>query len=65
MMEALAPLEWADGYWNVSLHDNTNFDGKELPGTALFAYGMAWVTGNNILKKKNTRPNERLKLYLN
>ncbi|MDO9375819.1 MAG: glycoside hydrolase family 88 protein, partial [Ferruginibacter sp.] len=42
MMKALVPIQRKDGYWNVSLHDSTNFGGKELTGTALFTYGMAW-----------------------
>ncbi len=42
MVKALVPLQRADGYWNVSLHDSTHFGGKELTGTALFTYGIAW-----------------------
>jgi unsaturated rhamnogalacturonyl hydrolase len=42
MVKALAPLQRADGYWNASLHDSTHFGGKELTGTALFTYGLAW-----------------------
>ncbi|HEV2352717.1 MAG TPA: glycoside hydrolase family 88 protein, partial [Puia sp.] len=42
MVKALVPLQRQDGYWNVSLHDSTHFGGKELTGTALFTYGIAW-----------------------
>lgn len=56
MIEALVPLQRADGYWNVSLMDPTNFGGKELTGTALFAYGMAWGVNNGVLKKKKYQP---------
>lgn len=56
MIEALVPLQRADGYWNVSLMDPTHFGGKELTGTALFAYGMAWGVNNGILKKKTYQP---------
>jgi rhamnogalacturonyl hydrolase YesR len=42
MARALASIQRTDGYWNVSLHDSTHFGGKELTGTALFTYGMAW-----------------------
>ena len=42
MVKALVPLQRADGYWNVSLHDPTHFGGRELTGTALFTYGIAW-----------------------
>ena len=52
MMKALAPLQRKDGYWNVSLHDSTNFGGKELTGTSLFIYGMAWGINNGHLNKK-------------
>lgn len=56
MMKALAPLQRADGYWNVSLHDPTNFGGKEMTGTALFVYGMAWGIRNGLLDKKQYGP---------
>jgi unsaturated rhamnogalacturonyl hydrolase len=56
MMTALAPLQRADGYWNVSLHDSTNFGGKELTGTSLFIYGMAWGINNGHLDKKMYLP---------
>ncbi|HEV3413989.1 MAG TPA: glycoside hydrolase family 88 protein [Puia sp.] len=42
MVNALVPLQRPDGYWNVSLHDSTHFGGRELTGTALFTYGIAW-----------------------
>jgi rhamnogalacturonyl hydrolase YesR len=48
MSEALRLVQRTDAFWNVSLHDPTHFPGKELTGTALFTYGMAWGvrTGN-------------------
>jgi unsaturated rhamnogalacturonyl hydrolase len=52
MMAALVPIQRADGYWNVSLHDSIDFGGKELTGTSLFVYGMAWGINNKILDKK-------------
>jgi rhamnogalacturonyl hydrolase YesR len=51
MMEALVPIQRADGYWNVSLHDSTDFGGKEVTGTSLFIYGMAWGLNNKILTR--------------
>jgi len=51
MVSALVPLQRADGYWNVSLHDSTHFGGKELSGTALFTYGMAWGIREGYLDK--------------
>lgn len=56
MMRALAPLQRTDGYWNVSLHDPTNYGGKEMTGTALFVYGMAWGIRNGLLDKKQYAP---------
>lgn len=56
MMTALLPLQRTDGYWNVSLHDSTHFGGKELSGTSLFIYGMAWGINNGHLNKKQYLP---------
>lgn len=52
MTEALAPLQRQDGYWNVSLKDSAHFGGKELTGTALFVYGMAWGIRSGIIDSK-------------
>ena len=56
MMRALAKIQRNDGYWNASLHDSTNFGGKELTGTSLFVYGMAWGINNKILDAKTYLP---------
>src|SRR5258705_1026027 len=56
MMKALASLQRADGYWNVSLHDPTNFGGKELTGTSLFIYGIAWGINNGYLDRNKYLP---------
>ncbi|MBC3785345.1 glycoside hydrolase family 88/105 protein [Spirosoma utsteinense] len=56
MIAALRPLQRPDGYWNVSLHDATNFGGKELTGTALFVYGMAWGVNQGLLDRKVYTP---------
>jgi len=56
MMNALLPLQREDGYWNVSLLDPGNFGGKELTGTALFIYGMAWGMNNGHLSAEKFRP---------
>lgn len=56
MIKALIPIQREDGFWNASLHDPDNFGGKELSGTALFAYGMAWGVNNGILSKKKYLP---------
>jgi unsaturated rhamnogalacturonyl hydrolase len=52
MMKALLPIQRADGFWNVSLHDPYNFGGRETSGTALFVYGMAWGVNNGLLNAK-------------
>lgn len=56
MMGALIPIQRKDGFWNASLHDPTNFGGKEATGTSLFVYGMAWGMNQNILDKKKYMP---------
>lgn len=56
MFEALVPLQRHDGFWNVSLKDSTHFGGKEVTGTALFVYGMAWSINEGFLSKKEYNP---------
>ncbi|MFI5157223.1 MAG: glycoside hydrolase family 88 protein [Sphingobacteriales bacterium] len=56
MIAALIPLQRQDGFWNVSLMDSTHFGGKELTGTALFTYGIAWGINHKILDKKTYQP---------
>lgn len=52
MSKALLKVQRPDGFWNVSLHDPTNFGGKELSGTAFFTYGFAWGMRTGRLKQK-------------
>jgi unsaturated rhamnogalacturonyl hydrolase len=56
MAEALVKVQRKDGFWNVSLHDPTNFGGKEITGTSLFVYGLAWGMNNGYLNKKKYQP---------
>lgn len=56
MCAAILPLQRKDGFWNVSLHDPTNFGGKETSGTALFTYGFAWGVNHGILDKNTYNP---------
>ncbi len=56
MIEALLPVQRKDNFWNVSLHDSSHFGGKELSGTALFVYGMAWGVNHGVLDKKKYLP---------
>ena len=56
MMNAIIPLQRNDGSWNVSLYDSTHFGGKELTGTSLFTYGMAWGINEGFLNRKKFLP---------
>jgi rhamnogalacturonyl hydrolase YesR len=56
MSKALKACQRTDGFWNASLHDESNFGGKELTGTSLFVYGMAWGINNGILDKAEYLP---------
>lgn len=56
MFEALVPLQRTDGFWNVSLKDPDHFGGKEVTGTALFVYGMAWGINQGVISKKDYLP---------
>jgi unsaturated rhamnogalacturonyl hydrolase len=56
MTDAILKCQRKDGFWNVSLHDSTNFGGKEVTGTALFVYGIAWGINNGTLNKKKYQP---------
>lgn len=56
MSKALKKCQRKDGFWNVSLHDETHFGGKETSGTALFIYGMSWGIRNGLLDKKEYMP---------
>jgi rhamnogalacturonyl hydrolase YesR len=56
MVDALMACQRTDGFWNVSLHDSTDFGGKELTGTSLFVYGIAWGINNGTLNRKKYLP---------
>ena len=56
MCAALVKCQREDGFWNVSLHDPSNFGGKEVTGTALFVYGMAYGVRNGILDHDKYMP---------
>jgi rhamnogalacturonyl hydrolase YesR len=56
MLSVLPSIQREDGYWNVSLHDPDHFGGKELSGTSLFVYGMAWGINNNVIDRKTYLP---------
>ena len=56
MFKALSKVQREDGFWNVSLHDPGNFGGKELTGTAMYAYSMAWCINNGLISRKKYLP---------
>ncbi|WP_280766159.1 glycoside hydrolase family 88 protein [Parabacteroides sp. PFB2-10] len=56
MSKALKQCQREDGFWDVSLHDPTNFGGKETSGTSLFVYGMAWGIRQGLLDRKEYLP---------
>lgn len=56
LLSALLPIQREDGFWNASLHDPTNFGGKEMTGTALFVYGMSYGINNGLIDKKTYLP---------
>ena len=45
-----------DGLWNPSLVSYTDYGGKEMSGTALFLYGMAWGIRMGFLKAAEYKP---------
>ena len=56
MSKALKACQREDGFWNVSLHDPSNFGGKETTGTSLFVYGMVWGINKGILNRSEYLP---------
>jgi rhamnogalacturonyl hydrolase YesR len=56
MTKAIIKCQRSDGFWNASLHDESNFGGKETSGTSLFVYGLAWGINNGLLEAKNCLP---------
>jgi rhamnogalacturonyl hydrolase YesR len=56
MSKAIKNCQREDGFWNVSLHDPTNYGGKETTGTSLFVYGLAWGINQGILDRKEYLP---------
>ncbi|MBW8684334.1 glycoside hydrolase family 88/105 protein [Chitinophaga rhizophila] len=56
MSAAILKIQRPDGFWNASLHDPSNYGGKELTGTSLFVYGMAWGVRKGYLDKKTYQP---------
>lgn len=56
MSKAIKACQRKDGYWNVSMHDESNYGGKEVSGTSLFVYGMAWGIRKGILDRKEYLP---------
>lgn len=56
MSKALVKCQREDGFWNCSLHDESNYGGKEMSGTALFVYGMAYGVRTGLLDSATYMP---------
>lgn len=56
MAYALVSVQRKDGFWNPSLHDPSDFGGKEETGTAFFTYGLAWGINNGLLPESDYLP---------
>ena len=56
MSKAIKACQRDDGFWNVSLHDPSNYGGKETTGTSLMVYGLAWGLNNGLLDRKEYLP---------
>ena len=56
MIEGLVPLQRADGFWNCSLADESDFGGPEVTGTSLFLYAMAWCVEHGYLPRDKYLP---------
>lgn len=56
MCHALKPLQREDGLWNISLHDSGNYGGKEVTGTSMFIYGMAYGVNHGLLAADEFAP---------
>ena len=56
MADAALKCQREDGFWNVSMHDESNYGGKETTGTALFVYGIAWGINNGVLDREKYLP---------
>ena len=56
MFRSLAKVQRVDGFWNVSLLDPSNFGGKEVSGTAMFTYGMAWCINKGLISRGKYHP---------
>lgn len=56
MTKALVKCQQQDKYWYASLADSQDYGGKELSGTALFIYGMAWGVRHGYLSAKVYEP---------
>lgn len=48
LLESVIPLQREDLFWNCSLADSDDFGGKEVTGTSLFIYGIAWCINHNV-----------------
>ncbi len=51
LADAVAKCQSKDGYWTRSMLDESQAEGPETSGTALFAYGLLWGMNNGLLDR--------------
>ena len=56
LLESIIPLQREDLFWNCSLADSEDFGGKEVTGTSLFIYGIAWCINHGVQGFEQYRP---------
>ncbi len=56
LAERIMTLQQLDGLWRVSLLDPQSYPDKEVSGSALFCFGLAWGVNNGLLEREATLP---------
>ncbi|MYW70048.1 glycosyl hydrolase family 88 [Streptomyces sp. SID8379] len=56
LVEAVAAVQRADGFWNVNLADAAHLPGPETSGTSFFAYGTAYAIRAGLVDRARHLP---------
>ncbi|MGD1218681.1 glycoside hydrolase family 88 protein [Streptomyces krungchingensis] len=56
LVQAVAAVQRADGFWNVNLADDTHLPGPETSGTSFFLYGTAYAIGAGLVGRDTHLP---------
>ncbi|GAA3724581.1 glycoside hydrolase family 88 protein [Streptomyces tremellae] len=56
LIDAVARVQRADGFWNVNLADPEHFPGPETSGTVFFAYGTAYAVAAGLVDRAARLP---------